>query len=361
VIATIRGGKGARADARGQRLRAPADRGMRPSFLAACEAPPLVEHLRLLLDGLLGPTDIEVIPSDGPVVLARLRGARVRLAFVSMEMRGMDGLTLLRALPGSRGRQVVLLVPDTLEGYRVAWEGLARGAKDFLVSKGAPPLRFRGSVGHRLRQLASLLAMDAGGNETHPTLSGVRTVPGSLTAGRTPLEEAPWVVVAETWNLILVTEWLSRQAWDAPVVIRLPEGPRLLRVARESLGRLGDWPVRSLVSGDRLVRGHIHLVAGTETISLEKRDGHLVARVRLAAGPPGSWGAYHDLLQSLGESDTPIRILLPEPGDPEEEALLVGEGPLHAVYHLERCAEARALPEEAVLPLSAWGGKRRAA
>jgi hypothetical protein len=322
----------------------------------------LVEHLRLLLEALLGPTEIELLPMEGPVVLTRLRGARARLAFVSMEMRGMDGLTLLRALPPARARRVVLLVPDTLEGYRVAWEGLAQGARDFLVSKGSPPLRFRGSVGHRLRQLACLLDADGPSGEAgHAPQGPVLSVPGSRSSGQTDLEGAPWVVIAESWNLILVTEWLAHQPLDAPVIIRLPEGPRLLRVARENLGRLGDWPVRSLVSGDRLVRGHIHLVAGTETISLEKRDGHLAARVRLAAGPPGSWGAYHDLLESLRDSEAPIRILLPGPGDPEEEALLLGEGPRHAVYHLERSAAARAGQDEPVLPLLGWGGKRRAA
>jgi CheY-like chemotaxis protein len=354
-------GPGSRALRRSSNPRA--ERGPRASFLAVSDSAPLADHLRMLLESLLGPTELEVLPQEGPLALSRLRAGGHHLAFLSLQMRGMDALTLLRALPAPRAQAAVLMVPDTLEGYRAAWEGLVHGARDFLVSKGAPPLRFRGSVGHRLRQLAHLMAPAANGDELQPLRESSVTAMAGGRSGRIAAEDgAPWVVLAESWNLALVAEWLSRLCLDAPVVIRLPEGSRLQRVARENLGRLGSWPVRPLLSGDRLIRGHIHLLAGTETLRLETEGSHVAAHVRLAAGPPGSWGAYRDLLGGLRESTAPVRILLPEPGDPEEEAFLLEEGGSgRFLYHLERSAPAWTGGEDLVLALTAQGGRRRAA
>ena len=58
-----------------------------------------MQDLRQALEGLLGPCHLEIVPEEGPLALARLRAQRPRLSFLSMDMRFMDGLTLLRALP----------------------------------------------------------------------------------------------------------------------------------------------------------------------------------------------------------------------------------------------------------------------
>lgn len=308
------------------------------AFLLATESDGLVQDLRQALEGLLGSCRLEIVPEEGPIALARLRAERPMLAFLSMHMRMMDGLTLLRALPPGLAGQVVLLVPDTLEGYRVGWEGLSLGAGDFLVTRGNPPQRLKGNVGHRLRRVANLLVsgpVDAG---LEPASRPLGTTPGPLTVVQEPPEGSPWVVLAETRHLAFVSEWLRTLPSSSPVIVRIPEGPRLLRVAREEFGRLVAWPVRGLVSGDPLVPGQIHLFTDTETIRVDPIGGRPTVELRAATDPPGTWSAYHEVLARLRSSTAPLRVLLPEAEDREPEAYLLGMEPA-----ADRALEERAL------------------
>ncbi len=307
-------------------------------FLAALESPELTHELSRLLEGLLGSSMLEVVPEDGPIVLSTLTTTRPTLAFISTGLRRMEGLTLLRALPEALASRVVLLAPDTLEGYRAAWEGLFLGASDFMVSRGSPPQRFKGGMTQRLRQVASLLSDQERRNErsnSYPRpCAGIDRVAGRSGSLRKFAPDVPWVAAPETRNLAATTEWLRGLDREAPVALRIPDGPRFLRVAREGIGRFVNWPVRILASGDRLVPGHVHLFSEGENLRVDAPAGWPIADLAAAAAP-GSWGAQLQFLERLRASSTPLRILAFGGEEPELEDLLSrhGTGP-HAVHRL---------------------------
>ncbi len=306
-------------------------RGEAP-FVAAVENASLLEEIRRLLEALLGQADLETIPQDGPVALSQLRGARTRLTFLPMDLRLMEGLTLLRALPPSRARRVVLLVPDTVEGYRVAWEALCLGARDFMVTRGAPPQRLKGGAGARLRQLAHLIADDESIPEASrdwaPPPARLVTTLAARMEDEAPDDAAkvsraaPWMLLPESRHLGGLAPWLRSLPSDLPAVVRVPEGARCLRVVREGLGRLVHRPVRELSDGDRLVPGHVHLWTDQETLQLCGEESFLRARLVPLAEAPGTWGARREVLTALIEASVPLVLALPESDLTEEEDLL---------------------------------------
>ena len=314
-------------------------------FLAAVESTPLLEEIRRLLAALLGEVEVEMVPQEGPVALNRLRGARSRLVFLPMDLRLMEGLTLLRALPPTRARQVILLVPDTVEGYRVAWEALCLGARDFMVTRGAPPQRLKGGMGARLRQLAHLIGTDdefpAAETLTWPDMP-LRPAPGLTTAADEPARRvapgtegaAPWLLLPESRHLAGLASWLRSLPLGAPAVVRVPEGVRFLRVVREGLGRLVQRPVRELSDGDRLVPGHVHLWTDLEVLRVCGEESFVRARLSPLAEAPGSWGARREVLTALLTSPVSLRLALPDADLAEEEDLLAGAR-RHSIFRLE--------------------------
>ncbi len=315
---------------RPRRAASPARRRETLSFVAAVENPDIVQELRRMLDGLLGPSLLELLPEDGPIVLSRLQGTRPTLAFVSASTRRMEGLTILRALTRVQARRIVLLTSDTLEGYRGAWEALMLGARDFLATRGSPPHRLRGNMTQRVRQLAHLL------NELHENGDGASDA-STAQIGPGPAGESgcPWVAAPETRKLAAVTAWLGDLDPAAAAVIRIPEGPRFLRVAREGIGRVVRRPVRVLASGDRLVPGHIHLFSETEVARVDAPAGWPSVALAASGQIPGSFGAHREFYEELRASSAPLRILLPDGPAPDLETFLTGDDGIHTVFHLE--------------------------
>lgn len=305
----------------------------RPLVVVASDSLPLVEEIRSLVTELLGGLELDRLPQEGPVVLDRLRAQRPRLAFVSIELRLMEGLTLLRALPPGRARQVVLLAPDTLEGYRLAWDGLYFGARDFVVTRGVPPHRLKGSPAIRRRQIAHLLAEEPPTQRVPDSgFEGAWSAVPVVDRGIDLRESAsPWVVLAETRHLAALIGWLRRLPPEAPVLLRVPEGSRFLRVAREGLERLLLNPVRIGADGDRLVPGHVHLVSDADPVTVVERSGFPYLRLHTPTESPGGWAAPQAALELLSTSPCRLRILLPEPAPGElsdRSAALVTPHPL---------------------------------
>ncbi len=303
----------------------PCERG--PSFLLAVERSRIANELKRMLDSLLDNPACEILPPDGPTVLGRLRSVRPTLAFLSMSMKRMEGLTVVRALPAGRTRSVVFLAMDTMDGYRAAWEALHLGARDILVTRGSPPQRFKGNAGQRLRRLALLL--ESGRREAEwpdpDTLALLRPTGGGLVS--------PLVLLAEPRYLVAAGRWLRTLGPFFPVVVRVPDGPRFMRVVREGLSRILAWPVRILLHGDRLVAGHVHLFSDTETLRIDAGRGHPTVELQSAVCVPGSWPAHLESLEHLRRSSLPLQILACDLDDPDIEVGLVAAG--HAVHCLE--------------------------
>jgi chemotaxis response regulator CheB len=280
------------------------------SFLITTDSAPLSQEVSALLETLVGTTRLEVLHEDGRLALSRIQTGSPCLALLPLAMRHMEALTLLRILGPVESSRVVLLVPDTLDGLRVGWEGLCLGASDLIPTKGDPPQKLRGNDGQRIRQLAQHLSRTVGTRSFRlPQIS-----PGN--AGR------PWLVLPETRHLISVAEWLCTLPREFPILLHVPEGPRFGRVVREELGRRIPWPVRQLVSGDRLVSGQVHIFSEPEAVRICPAGERWAARLRSTSAAPGSWAARRELLATLGESAAPLGVLLGEAFEPEEESLL---------------------------------------
>ncbi len=334
-------------------------RRARPLVVVASDSLPLVEEIRSLVGDVLGALELDRLPQEGPVVLDRLRAQRPRLAFVSIELRLMEGLTLLRALPPGRARQVVLLAPDTLEGYRLAWDGLYFGARDFVVTRGVPPHRLKGSAAIRRRQIAHLLAEEPPAQRAFDSgFEGAWSAVPVVDRGIDLRDNAsPWVVLAETRHLAALIGWLRRLPPEAPVLLRVPEGPRFLRVAREGLERLLLNPVRIGADGDRLVPGHVHLVSDADPFSVVERSGFPCLRLHPPTASPGGWAPPPPALELLSTSPCRLRILRPEPAPGELDERSAALATSHALFRLRAARPA----DDAVLSPLDGEAPRRAA
>jgi len=289
------------------------------TFLVVTDSAAIAEEIRELLEELLGHVVVEVVHEDGPLALSRLQRGTYDLALLPLGLRRMEALTLLRALGAEASSRVVLLAPDTLEGFRTAWEGMRLGARDLVPTKGQPPQRLKGHHDLRLRQIAWHLS--------HPGELALRPLPGADAFDLT----GPVVLAPETRHLVAVAEWIVGLPRTVPVVLRAPEGARLRRVLGEELARWIPWPTRSLKHGDRLAPGHVHLFAEPEAIELNGGSERCIARVVPNTGAPGSWSARCDLLAHLAASTVPFTLWTGDPLEPEEFDLVQRNEGAHIV------------------------------
>jgi len=74
--------------------------------------------------------------------------------------------------------------------------------------------------------------------------------------------ERPWIVCPETRHLRPVVEWLRSLPRECPIVLRIPEGPRLRRVVREEriLQQLGER-IRDVRQGPD---GYVYLLTDSD-------------------------------------------------------------------------------------------------
>ncbi|MEZ4649037.1 MAG: hypothetical protein R3E97_09695 [Candidatus Eisenbacteria bacterium] len=284
------------------------------SFLVVTDSASIAEESRELLEELLGHVVVEVVHEDGRLALSRLERRAYDLVLLPLELRKMEALTLLRAAGPEVASRIALLTPDTLEGFRTAWEGMRLGARDLIPTKGQPPQRLKGHHDLRLRQIA-----------WHLSHAGT-LAPLSLPSVDEFDLDGPVVLVPETRHLVAVAEWIVGLPRTVPVVLRAPEGARLRRVLGEELTRWIPWPTRSLKHGDRLAPGHVHLFAEPEAIELNGDSERCIARVVPNVGAPGGWSARRDLLSHVAGSTVPFTLWTGDPLEPEEEDLVEAGG-----------------------------------
>jgi chemotaxis response regulator CheB len=268
---------------------------LNPILLASDNASVVAEIQRILQE-LIGPFVIELICEDGRIALRRLERRQYRLVLLPSAMRHYEALTVLRMLDPTQKSPVVLLVPDTVEGLRTGWEALRRGAVDILPTKGDPAQRLKGLLEQRRRQISAALNLSESGT-TCPD-------PWSL-----PEDSEPTVWLPELRHLTELSESLSKLPRTFPLLIRIPEGPRMRRVAGEELARTTPWPVRQLQNGDRLMSGRVHLFSDPDAVALVGSGDNCTVRLHASAGTPGSADATHELYRSLGRSTTRFRLV----------------------------------------------------
>jgi hypothetical protein len=196
----------------------------------------------------------------------------------------------------------------------------------------------------RLRQLAHLLSdPESTGPDASPGFEGGwEAVPALGRPDSLVESRVPWVVLAESRHLPAVVAWLRRQSPDVPVLLRVPEGAKFERVAREGLGRLLSWPVRIVSDGDRLVPGHVHLIHDGQVPWVEHNGEFPRLREVPQPDPPGSWCAQMTVISRLAASTVGLRVLLPEDDVADREELLSRAQGRHEVYHLVAAAAAAA-------------------
>ena len=121
---------------------------------------------------------------------------------------------------------------------------------------------------------------------------------------------------------------------DAPVLLRVPEGIKFERVAREGLGRLLCRPVRMIADGDRLVPGHVHLLHDGQVPWVEQHGAFARLREHPLSDPPGSWCAQMTVLARLAASPVDLRLVLPEGAAPDREEFLASAQGRHELFRL---------------------------
>lgn len=288
----------------------PEDRDRDERFLLATENAELAEQCRRLVHGLWPRAVLEVVPEDGRQVLARMRARLPRFAFVPAGLRHLDSLTLLRALAREEAQRVVLLVPTTLNGYRVAWEALGLAAADVFPTPRAGATRIKGDEARWLRRLA-LLA-----DEQEETDAQVADLDDGV--------ERPWVVYPELRQLPALARGLRNAPRTVPLVLRVPEGPRVHQVVREELDRIFPWPIRDLIDGDLLVPGHLHLFTEPWLLRIESSGARHRARLCPPMNARRGFAPRADLLSVLGHSAAGFLFISGEPLEPEEEERVIG-------------------------------------
>lgn len=284
---------------------------MQPLLLVTDSAD-FAQEVQGLVESLLGPIAIEVLHEDGPLVLSRLQAQPDRLAFLPLRMRGMEAITLLRLLGPQQAGRILVLAPDTVTGYRHAWECMDLGAADMLPMRPSAS-RLKGSRDHRMRQIAIHLGREGAA----PNIE----IPDIEDADR------PWIVLPELRHLIPLTGWLRRQPRTFPLIVRVPEGPPMRRVVGDELTRVTQWPVRQVNNGDRLVAGQVHLFSDPDLFGLHLRSCRLETGLTPMSSSSGSWGARREQLEILGAAGTAFGLLVPEALEAVEEALLESASP----------------------------------
>lgn len=296
-------------------------------LLLASAAPALVEEVRSLLSALVRTVPLELLPEDGRVVYSRLALNPPRLAFLPAELRSMDTLTLLRALSPDAAGRVVVMVADTRQGFRTGMDALETGARDFWPMQ-RKANRLRGDRANELERLARWLKDEDA--SAPPTASEA-----------TPLfdddTDAPWVLVPETNQLSALGAWLRETPSDHPLIVRVPLGPRMLRVLGEDWRAAAAWPVRELKDGDRLGAGQVHLFADPFLVRLQSDGDRLHARL-----VPGL----------TGQSEAARRIELAETlaGSTANHVLWTNEQ--ESAFSLNRLLARRATPSASDLPVA---------
>ncbi len=289
------------------------------SYLLSTDSGVIASELRELLEELVGRVVFEVVHEDGRLVQSRFQRQPYDLAFIPCVLRRMEVLTLLRAVGPEVASKIILLTPDTTDGFRTAWEGMKLGARDLLPTKGTPPQRLKGHHDLHLRHLAWHL------EDVHYPEEHSFPFAEDLTA------DGPIVCLPETRHLVDLHDWVSQLPRTRSVVVRVPEGARLCRVLSDEWARSLAWPVRPLLDGDTLTPGHLHLFSEPEVLQILGDQNRLTARVGSGTSAVGSRRAREELWKALALSGPSFDLLAGDSLEVEDVELLGPRGIVHSM------------------------------
>jgi two-component system, chemotaxis family, protein-glutamate methylesterase/glutaminase len=201
--------------------------------------------------------------ASGPEALLRVPSAHPDLVTLDLDMPGMNGLTVLRAMLGrDPGLRVLMLSAHTRDGAEATVEALAAGAVDFLDKSRFGLMEFEG-LG---RELVARVKALGGRSPTGASAGGNgRGAPGE-TGHAPPIPPSPshlaadlCVLGASTGGPAAIQQVLEALPADFPlpvaVVQHMPPGftgPFARRLDQRCRLR-----VREAVEGDRLERGRV--------------------------------------------------------------------------------------------------------
>jgi two-component system chemotaxis response regulator CheB len=232
--------------------------------------------------------EIEVVARvpNGQEAVAALRGARVDVVVLDIEMRVMDGMTALPLLlRADAGVQVVMASTLTTRGADIALRALRLGAADYIPKPSSIGTvsddGFRRELLEKVKGLARRRRRAAQPRATQP--------PGTLTLRRPPPLPARLLAIGSSTGgpqaLFTLVQGLGRSL-NVPVVLTQHMPATFTPILAEHLTRVGGMPCAEARDGETLVAGRIYLAPGDRHLLI---DGRSALRARLTGDAPENY------------------------------------------------------------------------
>ena len=231
--------------------------------------------------------------ASGPEALLRVPSAHPDLVTLDLDMPGMNGLTVLRAMLGrDPGLRVLMLSAHTRDGAEATVEALAAGAVDFLDKSRFGLMEFEGlgrELVARVKALGgrSLNGASAGGNGRHVPgepghalpISGSRGALGPLPPSPAHVAADLCVLGASTGGPAAIQQLLEALPADfaLPLAVVQHMPPGFTGPFARRLDQRCRLRVREAVEGDRLERGRVFIAPAGSQMRLNANLGVMLS------------------------------------------------------------------------------------
>jgi len=268
--------------------------------------------------------DVEVVEraSDGQDALKKTVRLKPDLITLDLEMPQMDGFTFLRWVTNSMPTPVIVV--SAKEGNENVFKALDLGAVDFvlkptphpsmqledikadLIEKvlAIPLLKMR-KVRERMQNQAAETArlLEKGAPSETPQVIAIASSTGGPAAIQTILKELP-------------------KGFDVPILIAQHMPPVFTALFAERLNKHTTLRVKEAAEEDSIEPGRVYIAPGGKHLTVEKRGGKMIARVKERSTDSRYSPSANLLFQSIAEEDTPaIAAVLTGMGDDGRDGL----------------------------------------
>jgi two-component system chemotaxis response regulator CheB len=238
---------------------------------------------------------------NGKLAVEQVRGGRIDVVVLDIEMPVMDGLTALPLLlAAAPGLSVIMASTLTTRGAEVTMKALRLGAADYLPKPSANAVlgdqRFAQELIAKVRGLARL----RGGAHAHTAAP-----PQPIALRPAPREKPLLLAIGSSTGgpnaLFALVQSLSPKM-PVPVILTQHMPPAFTPILAQHIDKLGILPCAEAKDGDALLPGKILLAPGDRHLLIRRQGTKLVAHISDA--PPENFcrPAVDPMLRSACEA-----------------------------------------------------------